>query len=129
MYGRWHWLRGALLCEFWDSSTSLKVIYLPLQTVQWLRHGVLPVYVLEGITPEEKQQRLRNRYQSRHGVAGGGFGNGGDGYLDNLGKTVRVMLEAMVSHRQIFSSGSGAWAPDPDEAAPHETFIYCVCVV
>lgn len=67
-----------------------------LQTVNWLRHGVLPVYVTEGATPEAKQALQRRRFEAKHGRAGGG-GNGGFRDIDRQARVVTSLLNAMVS--------------------------------
>lgn len=44
------------------SPGSIQETSLPLpQTIHWLRHGCLPVFVIEGQTPQAKLDKLRQR--------------------------------------------------------------------
>ena len=66
-----------------------------MQAIQWLRHGCIPVAVVEGRTPPEKLEALRERFKAANGCAGGGGGGGAS--FQALGAKVAAMLEAMVS--------------------------------
>jgi hypothetical protein len=67
-----------------------------MQTIHWLRHGVLPVFVIEGRTPPEKLERLRQRAAA----AGSGripvVGNRAGSHFDQLGQLARRLAEALV---------------------------------
>jgi flap endonuclease GEN len=67
----------------------------PWQAIQWLRHGCLPVIVVEGRPPLEKQGAQRARYAARNGHAGGGSGAGASSF-ERLGRTVGQLLEHLV---------------------------------
>eukprot|EP00879_Flechtneria_rotunda_P023086 GHRR01024405.1.p1 GENE.GHRR01024405.1~~GHRR01024405.1.p1 ORF type:complete len:135 (+),score=39.50 GHRR01024405.1:865-1269(+) len=43
-----------------DYARAVKVVF--DRTIHWLRHGCLPVFVIEGRTPAAKLERLRQRY-------------------------------------------------------------------
>jgi hypothetical protein len=55
----------------------------PAQTIHWLRHGCLPLFVVEGATPPAKLDKLR----SRCGSGGGGGGGAGRGKGKAAGAT------------------------------------------
>lgn len=76
----------------------------PSQSIQWLRHGCLPVIVVEGRAPAEKLAAVQARYAARNGVDGGGRGSSS---FIALGKSVGVMLQQLVG-AELESSGA-AW--------------------
>jgi hypothetical protein len=71
----------------------------PLQAVQWLRHGCLPVIVAEGLPPAEKQSAQQARFAARKGYAGGGT-KAGAAQFQRLGKVVGQLLEELVSRAE-----------------------------
>lgn len=76
-----------------------KTPLLPLQAVQWLRHGCLPVIVAEGLPPAEKQSAQQARFAARKGYAGGGS-KAGAAQFQRLGKVVGQLLEELVSQAE-----------------------------
>ena len=64
--------------------------------MQWLRHGCLPVIVVEGRPPQEKRAAQQARFASRNGYAGGGSQQGASQF-QRLGQTLGMMLEELVS--------------------------------
>ncbi|KAL6777267.1 XPG3 [Auxenochlorella protothecoides x Auxenochlorella symbiontica] len=62
------------------------------RSIQWLRHGCLPVIVVEGRAPAEKLAAVQARYAARNGVDGGGRGSSS---FIALGKSVGVMLQQL----------------------------------
>lgn len=65
------------------------------QAIQWLRHGCLPVAVVEGRAPEEKRAAQQARFEARNGFAGGGSRQGASQF-QRLGQAVGRLLEELV---------------------------------
>lgn len=85
----------ALLPHFSRTERCMKVAL--ERSIQWLRHGVLPVMVVEGAAPAEKLAAVQARYAARTGGRQGG-GRGSSSF-QVLGKAVGVMLQQLVSGR------------------------------
>ena len=89
----------SLLCATWqlEPSKTLALTLPPrplnVQSIHMLRHGCLPVVVLDGESPGEKRDAQRARYAARFGRAGGG--RGGVPW-QAMSDTVGRVLEAMV---------------------------------
>lgn len=70
------------------------------QTIQWLRHGVVPLFVVEGATPPAKLERLRQRCAAAYGPAAAGWrvggGNADGGRFAALGRKVTELLDLLV---------------------------------
>lgn len=62
------------------------------RSIQWLRHGCLPVIVVEGTPPAEKQATIQARFAARNGFEGGGRGSAS--FLA-LGRAVGVLLSQL----------------------------------
>ncbi|RMZ56870.1 hypothetical protein APUTEX25_002959 [Auxenochlorella protothecoides] len=80
----------ALLPHFGRTERCMKVAL--ERSIQWLRHGCLPVIVVEGRAPAEKLAAVQARYAARNGVDGGGRGSSS---FIALGKSVGVMLQQL----------------------------------
>jgi hypothetical protein len=61
------------LQEHYATPTARALSVVLSRTVHWLRHGCLPVFVIEGRTPPEKLERLKERFAAS---AAGGGGSG-----------------------------------------------------
>lgn len=59
------------------------------RSIQWLRHGCLPVIVVEGAPPAEKLATIQARFSSRNGHEGGGRGSA---QFVALGRAVGLLL-------------------------------------
>ncbi|EFN56935.1 hypothetical protein CHLNCDRAFT_143468 [Chlorella variabilis] len=82
----------ALLPHFSKEERCMKVAF--ERAVQWLRHGCLPVIVVEGRPPQEKRAAQQARFASRNGYAGGGSQQGASQF-QRLGQTLGMMLEEL----------------------------------
>ncbi|GAB4815602.1 hypothetical protein N2152v2_002648, partial [Parachlorella kessleri] len=71
----------ALLPHFSREERCIKVAF--ERALQWLRHGCLPVIVVEGRAPEEKRGAQQQRNANRGG--GSGWGGGSGGYSAGVG--------------------------------------------
>ena len=72
------------------------------RSVQWLRHGCLPVIVVEGQAPPEKRAAQQARWAAANGGSsyhGGGGGGGGGAQFQRLGLLVAGLLQELVSRR------------------------------
>lgn len=78
------------------------------QALQWLRHGCLPVPVVEGRPPAEKLAAQRARFEARNGYAGGGS-QAGAAQFQRLGQVVGQLLEELVSSRLELCWLGGCW--------------------
>lgn len=68
------------------------------QTIHWLRHGCLPLFVIEGSTPPAKIEKLRQRCVAVYGPVAGSWrvGNSEGGRFASLGRKVAQLLDFMV---------------------------------
>ncbi|PRW33965.1 flap endonuclease GEN-like protein 1 [Chlorella sorokiniana] len=82
----------ALLPHFSKEERCMKIAF--ERALQWLRHGCLPVIVVEGEAPEEKRAEQQRRFASRNGYAGGGSQRG-NSQFQRLGRTVGGLLERL----------------------------------
>ena len=89
-----------------------------LQSLQWLRHGCLPVIVMEGTAPLEKRGAQQARHESRFGQPGGGSQAGrANTQFQRLGRLVGSLLQVLLLlHcvlRGISPAGCCARRPSP----------------
>ena len=91
---------------------------LAVQTIHWLRYGVVPVGVTEGIAPAAKLEKLRERSRLLYGYdrVGGAQTSAPFGNLSHL---ARRLLEAMVSA----CARAGPPPPLPTPLTPTTTTI------
>ncbi|KAL4425232.1 hypothetical protein ABPG75_009248 [Micractinium tetrahymenae] len=82
----------ALTPHFSREERCMKVAF--ERALQWLRHGCLPVPVVEGRPPDEKLAAQRARFEARNGYAGGGS-QAGAAQFQRLGQTVGRLLEEL----------------------------------
>eukprot|EP00887_Chlorella_sp_A99_P003372 scaffold7.g3372.t1 len=87
-------LQKELLPHFSREERCMKVAF--ERALQWLRHGCLPVIVVEGTAPVEKRGAHEARHLSRTGVAGGGSAAGRkNGQFQRLARLVGDLLKEL----------------------------------
>jgi len=95
------------LQEHYATPTARALHVVLWRTAHWLRHGCLPVFVVEGATPPEKMERLRERFAARTGAGGGGGGYGGGYGGDVMGFTSAMAAGPRARGNQGAASGGG----------------------
>lgn len=81
--------------HFSTESAAVKVAF--ERTLQWLRFGITPVFVVEGRAPAEKADTQSRRLMAQCGWTRTGTG-GGDAAFTALCRCVGRILQAMVRH-------------------------------
>eukprot|EP00878_Enallax_costatus_P013056 GHUV01013642.1.p1 GENE.GHUV01013642.1~~GHUV01013642.1.p1 ORF type:complete len:422 (+),score=113.94 GHUV01013642.1:479-1744(+) len=84
----------ALLANY-DSAyaRAAKVVF--DRSIHWLRHGCLPVFVIEGQTPQAKLDKLKQRCIQQYGPQRRyDVGNRAGGQFDRLGQAIKRLLDA-----------------------------------
>ncbi|KIZ05294.1 putative Flap endonuclease GEN [Monoraphidium neglectum] len=78
-----------------DFACALKVVF--DRTIHWLRHGCLPLFVIEGNTPEAKLEKLRQRCIATYGPGAGQrrVGNNAGSRFSSLGRKVAELLDCL----------------------------------
>jgi flap endonuclease GEN len=84
--------QASLAPHFSREERAIKVAF--ERAIQWIRHGCLPVVVIEGKPPEEKRGVQRQRFANRNGYFGGGGASGAASFT-RLGCIVGEVLAAM----------------------------------
>jgi flap endonuclease GEN len=94
---------GALSEHFSPEEAAAKVAF--ERSLQWLRHGCTPVFVVEGAPPEEKRGAQQARFAQRNGYAGGG-GRGRGGVSG--AQFTRVCRQAATVAEVLVRAANGA---------------------
>lgn len=67
-----------------------------MQTIHWIRHGLLPIGVTEGSAPEEKAAKLQERSRLMYGHTRSSNSQSSPPF-GHMSRLVRQLLDAMVS--------------------------------
>ncbi|KAI8470266.1 MAG: hypothetical protein J3K34DRAFT_510633 [Monoraphidium minutum] len=78
-----------------DFACALKVVF--DRTIHWLRHGCLPLFVIEGATPPAKLEKLRQRCMAAYGPSAAQWrvGNSAGSRFSSLGRKVAELLDCL----------------------------------
>jgi transcription elongation factor Elf1 len=107
------WIMQALsqpaLQEHYATPAARALSVVLWRTTHWLRHGCLPVFVVEGATPPEKYERLRERFAAQQAGARGPLASGTNSRSGLAG----AMAAARVrGNHGGAGGGGGAGGPD-----------------